>query len=411
MTTEPLLADMESLARSVLPRGAGSRFQEDLQTQRETIQQLLEGSRVLLVGGAGTLGSATLRALLPFRPAQVDVVDLDENGLAELVRDLRSRTGVLDGIGLRALPLAMGGGGAQRLIRESEPYHHVLNFAALKHVRSEKDPYSLLQLLETNVLALARLLGWLGERGGVQRTFSVSTDKAADPASLMGASKRIMEHVLFQAPGVTQVATSARFANVAFSNGSLLHGFVNRLAKGQPLAAPRDTRRYFLTPEEGGRLCLLGAFGLSTQRVAIPRMEPGREELSLEEVARRFLHRFGLEAVPHVTEEEAKAAVSDELSRGRYPLLLTPRDTSGEKPAEIFVGSGETVEDTGMKAIAAVVHRPISRESLAGFVAQVEGWLARPEPPLSKEAMVEAIHSVVPELQHVETGVSLDGRM
>jgi FlaA1/EpsC-like NDP-sugar epimerase len=221
-------------------------FTEDIDRFRTELTQRIGGSRILVIGGAGSIGAATVRSLVPFGARSLHVVDQNENTLVELVRDLRSRFDASKLPDFRTLPLNFGSPIMERFLMEEEPYDFVLNFAALKHVRSEKDCCSILQMLDTNVVKPAYLLKWLVNRGGLRGYFCVSTDKAANPVNLMGASKRLMEHVIFSG----EVAecrdvkiTSARFANVAFSDGSLLQGWLMRLSQGQPLAVPRDTRR------------------------------------------------------------------------------------------------------------------------------------------------------------------------
>lgn len=257
---------------SATTRRSESLFAGDIGAKRQQIADALQAKRVLVVGGAGSIGAATTRLILDYRPAALHVVDHSENYLVELVRDLHGQNVDLARLDFRALPLDYGGDAMARLLSEEAPYDAVFNFAALKHVRSEKDVYSILQLLDTNIVRHIRFKRWLAESGhsdGIY--FAVSTDKAANPASVMGASKRLMEDLIF-AYGVTPRSrvTAARFANVAFSNGSLLDGFLQRLAKRQPIAVPRDTRRYFISHREAGEICLLAATAIPHRHVAIP---------------------------------------------------------------------------------------------------------------------------------------------
>ena len=248
--------DATAAPDSVATGRARDLFEEDMRVADAALRRWVEGRRVLAIGAAGTIGAATVETLLPYAPSSIVAIDQNENALAELVRRLRSRPEGLGPIDFRTLPIDYGAPVMRRLIADEQPFDLVLHFAAIKHVRSEKDPYSLLQMIDTNIVKLVRLLSLLGDRGFAGRFFAVSTDKAANPSSFMGATKRVMEHVAFQigadiAPGAEVV--SARFANVAFSNGSLLQSFEHRLALGQPLAAPRDTRRYFVSRREAGR--------------------------------------------------------------------------------------------------------------------------------------------------------------
>ena len=264
---------MNSALGSIATGRSTSRFAADVAVHNDAMCATFSGKRVLVVGGAGSIGAATVRALLPFDPAALHVMDQDENGLAELVRDLRS-TGLLSGsLDLRLEPLDYGSGVARRFLAAAGPYDAVLHFAALKHVRSEKDAASILQMLDTNVLKQARLMSWLAEEGDPARYFAVSTDKAANPVNVRGASTRLMEQLLFTdavVPARSATRTSARFANVAFSAGSLLASWGERIRKRQPVAVPRDTRRYFVTLDEAAEICLLAGSAIPDKHLAVP---------------------------------------------------------------------------------------------------------------------------------------------
>lgn len=405
MRTDP------AATRRILGRPDIDYFVADLRAHSDALARALRGRRVLVIGGAGSIGSATLRELVPFAPAALHVVDIDENGLAELVRDLRSRPSGLPVEDFRALPLDFGSPIMQRFLEAGAAYDFVLHFAAFKHVRSEKDVCSLLQLLETNVSKVARLVDWLAARGRA-RFFAVSTDKAANPVSLMGASKRVMEDVAFAAAERGLAVSSARFANVAFSSGSLLESFVNRLAKGQPLAVPADTRRFFVTLEEAGRLCLLAAVAAPPGHLVVPGAEFRAVDHRLEDVAAAFLRAHGLEPRLYDDEGTARERVPADRATGRYPLLRTARDTAGEKAYEEFVGEGEELVALGFRELQAVLHRPASpAHCRAAFLADLQRLLSDPALPVDKAGLVGRMQGVVPALAHVETGRTLDARM
>lgn len=390
-----------------------SRFAADIDAQSARIDGLIAGARVLVVGGAGTIGAATTAAIAPFGPAALHVVDHAENALAELVRDLRSRALVADHTELRTLPIDFGSPLLTRFLAEQPRYDVVLNFAALKHVRSEKDVPSLLQMLDTNLLKAAGLLEQLERTGFAGRYFCVSTDKAANPVNLMGASKRAMEHFVFSgeiASGLTATRTSARFANVAFSAGSLLESFLQRLAKRQPLAAPADARRFFVTIPESGDICLLAAACAADRQLLVPRAGVV-EMLDLVEVATRVLTAFGLEPEMCTTEDEARAAVAPALARGRYPLLVTPLDTSGEKEYEEFVGSGERTVRVGLAALEAVPYLPAGKGVVSRVRAAITRAVHEPATGVDKDDVVAWMRELCPELEHRETGRTLDARM
>lgn len=392
-----------------------SLFAEDIQRFQSRLEEEIAGRRILVIGGAGSIGASTVRALFPFRPACLHVVDHSENTVVELVRDLRSEFDSSDLPDLRTLPLNFGSPIMERFLREEEPYDQVLNFAALKHVRSEKNCFSILQMLDTNVVKPLKLLHWLVQRGGLRRYFCVSTDKAANPVNVMGASKRLMEHVIFSEetlarPETLQV-TSARFANVAFSDGSLLQGWLKRLEKGQPLAVPRDTRRYFVSLEEAGQICLLAAFLPSDRQLLVPRLDAGKDLVLLSDLAELVLRHFGYAPRRFEGEGQARHALAAHESHEYYPLLLTPLDTSGEKPFEEFVGDGEESIEVGFRQLVAVPYLPSQPGLLAAFLSRLGAMIESPETPVPKEELVTEIQKVLPEFHHVSSVKALDQRM
>lgn len=392
----------------------GRLFDEDVHVREAELRERLSGKRVLAIGGAGSIGGATVRALLPFAPSCLHVIDHNENALAELVRDLRSRDGSLGVSELRMLPVDFGSGIIRRFLREQPAYDFVLNFAAIKHVRSEKDIYSLLHMLETNLLAPARFLAWLAARGGTQAYFCVSTDKAANPVNIMGATKRAMEHLIFSGEcvsGFSERVTSARFANVAFSNGSVLDSWLKRLQKRQPLAVPRDTRRYFISLEEAGQICLLAAICAPDQQILIPTLHPERDLCELESVAKRFLEHQGWVPYRCDTEVEARVALKCPPKPGYYPLLVTPLDTAGEKPYEEFIGCNESAHEVQLPNLRGISYTPGTPGALRRFVQEVSDMITRNDRSVSKADVIEALRHVVPELAHVDSPYNLDERM
>lgn len=383
---------------------------QDMETHRQAMKEAIAGARVLVVGGGGSIGSATTLILSTLNPACLHVVDVNENYLAELARRLRNAPHNSSDLDFATFPLDFGSPLTSRLLAEQKRYDIVLNFAALKHVRSEKDIFSVLQMIDTNVVKQGRFQRWVVEHGGCGRYFAVSTDKAANPSSLMGASKRLMEDVLFAWPAGADVSvSSARFANVAFSNGSLLQSFLQRLALGQPLSVPRNTRRYFVSQKEAGQLCALAATVASRDHIVFPRLEPEKELHLLEQVAVDVLDYHGYEPVVFEDENEAKEAVAHLGPEGRWPLLLTPLDTSGEKPFEEFLGEGEASTEIGFNALLGIRHLP-SRAFETHLFEKLERLVGSLELHRKSE-IIGLIAEAIPTFKHVETGRSLDQRM
>lgn len=386
-----------------------SLFAADISAHEAGLNSVIAGGRILVTGGAGSIGSATLELLLGYAPAAVHVIDIAENGLAELVRDFRSRPKPLVTGEFRLLPIDYGSAATERLLQSEAPYDLVLHFAAHKHVRSEKDVPSVIQMLETNVTKMHRFTNWLNKYGHGKRYFAVSTDKAANPTSLMGASKRLMEHVLFSSPIGGSHVTSTRFANVAFSNGSLLQGFLFRLARRQPLAVPREVRRYFVSPREAAEICLLSAAIAAHGQITFPRLDPAEHLRPLVDIAVALLEQLELRPSFYDHEAEACAATETELKRGCYPVLLTPLDTSGEKPYEEFVAADETPVATGFSALSALKYVP-APVPIGETLAFLEKIGSDASIKVEKSDITRHLAAVVPGFRHVETGRSLDDR-
>lgn len=404
-TLAPSQAELETLVTG----RPTSYFAGDLEAAHDTIEGGLRGKRVLVVGGGGSIGAATTRAILAHRPACVHVVDVSENYLAELVRDVRSAPVAGSGEIVTHV-FDYGSTTMQRFLGAEPRFDAVFNFAAVKHVRSERDVYSLLQMIDVNIVRLGRFKRWLADAGHDSRLFTVSTDKAANPTNLMGATKRVMEDVAFDVrAGVLANVASARFANVAFSNGSLLQAFLVRLAKRQPLAVPRDTRRYFVSHAEAAEICLLAALAAPAGNICVPAFDPLRHLVPLSDVACLVLERFGY--APWITDDETEArdAMARLPEEGRWPLLLTPLDTSGEKAFEEFAGDGERAEPIGFASVLGVRHTP--RPDTESLLDDLEALLGDAARDVDKAAIVTMLAAAVPTLRHSETGRHLDQRM
>ncbi len=393
---EKMLGRMESI------------FQPDLEAHHRDLKEAIGGSRILVIGGAGSIGSAFIRAVVPFSPNTLDSVDPSENNLAELVRDLRSSTARLPEV-FRTFSIGFGSEEFAALLRAEERYDYVVNFAALKHVRSERDPFSLMRLFKVNVLSNKLLLQRLLP-SPVHKVFSVSSDKAVNPTNLMGASKAFMERV-FLSYSDRIPFSSARFANVAMSDGSLIYGFEKRLEKGQPIAAPCDIRRYFISPQEAGELCLLACFLGGNREIFFPKLDADIDLRNLAEVAELFLETRGYTATHCASEDEARTlAAKSTLADGGWPCFFAPSDTSGEKPIEEFYSGEETVTLNRFEEIGVVEKEPFCEsESLEKAFLAIEELTQ--SSTWQKEAFVRAFRLAVPELEHVERHRSLDEKM
>jgi FlaA1/EpsC-like NDP-sugar epimerase len=373
-------------------------FDIDWHQYTEQLRSATLNRRVLVVGGAGSIGSTVTEILFRTGPAALHVLDTNENALADLVRQIRSTVGYST-TDFRTICYDPLHPGADQLIQQNGPYDIILNFAAVKHVRSEKDPFTLFRMFAVNVRLMRRLTQW-AEIAGAETLFSVSTDKAANPANLMGASKRLMEMVGFTY-GDGRFST-ARFANVAFSNGSLLKAFWDRLDRGQPLSAPSNIKRFFITHEEAARLCLLEAFAGPKGTIAIPRA-PGEIELtSFVDVATNVLASRGYEPLMCESEEEARAT---KPGLGKWPCYFFESDTSGEKPFEEFIAEGEELVESPFDEIS-LIGKLVSPDRAA-----LEAVLKIDPITMTKEEVVNRVADVVPEFHHIETGKNLDQRM
>lgn len=385
-----------------------SLFLDDIEANRDVLRREIEGRKVLVIGGAGSIGSSFIRALLPFRPAALTVVDLNENGLAELTRDLRSTDGLYVPDTYLTYTLDFDSPVFRRIFHENGGYDIVANFSAHKHVRSEKDRNSVQALLENNVIKARRLLDLLAEYPP-KHFFCVSTDKAANPVNVMGASKRVMEDLIMSYADKFKV-TTARFANVAFSNGSLPAGFIERVMKRQPIAAPEDVRRYFVSPEESGQICLLACVLGNTGEVFFPKL--GEEKMMrFSTIADRFLSTLGY--TPHRcnSDEEAKKFAATMASDSReWPVVYFRSDTTGEKDFEEFFVEGESLDMERFAALGVITEserRP--RAEVDAFLSRLERIFA--DDSFTKSDVVAALKDFLPTFEHEELGKNLDQKM
>lgn len=385
-----------------------SMFIEDIKSNREQLSKRIKDRSVLVIGGAGSIGSSFIKAILPFRPASLVVVDINENGLAELTRDLRSTKGLYVPEDYVPYPMNFASEVFEKMFRNRGGFDIVANFSAHKHVRSEKDIYSIEALLQNNVLQAKKLLDLLSELPP-EEYFCVSTDKAANPVNIMGASKRIMEDVIFAYSDKFPVKT-ARFANVAFSNGSLPAGFIARLQKLQPLSAPSDVKRYFVSPEESGQICMLACILGENREIFFPRLEEA-QMMTFDKIATAFLEAHGYQVLLCNSDEEAiNKAVELKNGSNLYPVHYSGSNTSGEKAFEEFYTDKETVDFTRMKSLGVVTNKKIPDVSRIEILFKKLN-AAFEKPDTTKDEVVSIMSEYLPNFEHIETGKSLDSKM
>ena len=382
-------------------------FEEDLLSSNAQIKNLISKSRFLIIGGAGSIGQAVTREIFKRDPALLHVVDISENNMVELVRDIRSTDGYGRGE-FKTFALDCGSVEFEALIDSEGSYDYVFNLSALKHVRSESDPFTLMRMIMVNVFNTMKTLRLANEMGA-KKYFCVSTDKAANPVNMMGASKRIMEMFLMR-ESLTQEISMARFANVAFSDGSLLHGFNQRFSKKQPFSAPNDVRRYFLTPQESGELCLLSGLLGGNREIFFPKLSEKLHLITFSEIAARYIRDRGYEPFECKSEDEARNRAEELIANKQWPCYFFNSDTTGEKDFEEFFTEHEDLDMLRFETVGVIRNQPEFDESkLDEFMDGIE--MLRKEGTWSKEDIIKLCFSLLPEFAHKETGKYLDERM
>ncbi|EEV9925147.1 UDP-N-acetylglucosamine 4,6-dehydratase [Escherichia coli] len=382
-------------------------FGDDVSENEKELQRIVATSRFLVLGGAGSIGQAVTKEIFKRNPQKLHVVDISENNMVELVRDIRSSFGYIDG-DFQTFALDIGSVEYDAFIKADGKYDYVLNLSALKHVRSEKDPFTLMRMIEVNILNTEKTIQQ-SIAAGVKKFFCVSTDKAANPVNMMGASKRIMEMFLMRKSEEIAIST-ARFANVAFSDGSLLHGFNQRLQKQQPIVAPHDIKRYFVTPQESGELCLMSCIFGENRDIFFPKLNEALHLISFADIAVLYLKQRGYE--PHLceTEDEARVLAKTLPAQGKWPCLFTSSDTTGEKDFEEFFTDKEVLDMKRFINLGIIKNDPLYDPVLLDhFKEKIKHMRASLE--WSKKDIVKLFFEMIPDFGHKETGKYLDSKM
>lgn len=382
-------------------------FVQDVSDHENELQRIVASSTFLVIGGAGSIGQAVTKEIFKRNPLKLHVVDISENNMVELVRDIRSTYGYIDG-DFQTFALDVGSVEYDAFIKADGQYDYVLNLSALKHVRSEKDPFTLMRMIDVNILNTEKTLLQSIENKS-KKYFCVSTDKAANPVNMMGASKRIMEMFLMRRSLDIKIST-ARFANVAFSDGSLLHGFNQRIQKRQPIVAPQDIKRYFVTPKESGELCLMSCVFGENRDIFFPKLSEALHLISFADIAVKYLMQAGYEPYLCSSEEEARKLAEILPDQGKWPCLFTDSDTTGEKDFEEFFTENETLDMTKFNNLGVIKNEPLfDNQALVEFTQYIDD--RKRARSWTKEEIVALFYKMIPDFGHKETGKYLDGKM
>ncbi len=382
-------------------------LETDIKENEKKLLESVSTSRFLVLGGAGSIGQAVTKEIFKRHPKKLHVVDISENNLVELVRDIRSSFGYIEG-DFQTFALDIGSFEYDAFIKADGKYDYVLNLSALKHVRSEKDPFTLMRMIDVNVFNTDKTIQQSID-AGVKKYFCVSTDKAANPVNMMGASKRIMEMFLMRKSEQIAIST-ARFANVAFSDGSLLHGFNQRIQKRQPIVAPNDIKRYFVTPQESGELCLMSCIFGENRDIFFPKLSEALHLISFADIAVKYLEQLGYEVYLCETEDEARKLMHTLPEQGKWPCLFAASDTTGEKDFEEFFTDKEELDMSRFENLGIIKNDPLYEQAL---LTLFENSIAemKDERAWTKEQLVNLFFSMIPDFGHKETGKYLDSKM
>ena len=383
-------------------------FNDDISDHNLELSDIIKNSSFLVLGAAGSIGQALVKEIFYRSPKKLHVVDISENNLVELVRDIRSTAaGYIKGE-FKTFALDIGSIEFDRYLYNACPFDFVFNLSALKHVRSESDPFTLMRMINVNILNTIKTIDHAIAMGA-KKYFCVSTDKAANPVNMMGASKRIMEMFLMQKSSNIDLST-ARFANVAFSDGSLLHGFTQRIKKKQPLSAPSDVRRYFVTSKEAGQLCLISGLLGQNKELFFPKLSPELNLISFDQIAIEYLNQLGYDSVISETEDEARESIEVLCKEGKWPCYFFDSDTTGEKDFEEFFTEDEIIDLDRFVNIGVIKSGlDFEEKKLDTFLLEIGKM--RKNQLWRKKELVMLFNKIIPNFNHLETDKYLDDRM
>ncbi|MDD3054319.1 MAG: UDP-N-acetylglucosamine 4,6-dehydratase [Aliarcobacter sp.] len=382
-------------------------FSEDINKYDRELKKAVSSSSFLVIGGAGSIGQSVTKEIFKRNPKKLHVVDISENNMVELVRDIRSSFGYIDG-DFATFALDIGSVEYDAFIKADGKYDYVLNLSALKHVRSEKDSFTLMRMIDTNIFNTDKTLQQ-SIKNGTKKYFCVSTDKAANPVNMMGASKRIMEMFVMRKSKQINVSM-ARFANVAFSDGSLLHGFNQRIEKNQPIVAPNDIKRYFVTPQESGELCLMSCIFGENRDIFFPKLSENLHLITFADIAVKYLRNLGFEPYLCKDEDEARELAKTLPALGKWPCLFTSSDTTGEKDFEEFFTDKEVLDMAKFENLGIIKNEALFDENkLNHFEKTIKNFKSNLS--WTKEDIVKEFFTMIPDFGHKETGKYLDGKM
>lgn len=401
------IIDIPKFIKKFIIKRDRSLFEDDIHQNQDRLSTQIKGKSVLVIGGAGTIGSSYIKAVLNFEPSRLYVVDTNENGLTELTRDLRSKHGQYVPEDYKTYPMNFGDEVFRKMFINEGPFHIVANFAAHKHVRSEKDHYSIEAMLDNNVFKAKELLDLLSANK-TEHFFCVSTDKAANPVNVMGATKKLMEEVIMSYSKDIKI-TTARFANVAFSNGSLLDGYIQRIFKNQPISCPADVKRFFVSPEESGQICMLACILGESGEIFFPKLEED-QMVNFKDITLDFFREMNISIIMCNSDQEAKSKAATISTQDAYPVYFFASDTSGEKLYEEFFTENDDVDIQSYAGMGVIKNaKKPNKAQISDCIQELKTLMSSEKS--DKSSIVSLMKTYLPDFEHIETGKSLDQKM